>query len=99
MLQAFPIQSNHLSPGRPAATVYSMSTLWTILSQCAMCKDSLQQSTSDSQSMWTRGFNSSILFLLGLVFSLIGAIVFKVWRIMREEDRKSAAVAESAPRP
>ena len=76
-----------------------MTTLWTILAQCAMCKDSLQQSTSDSQSMWTRGFNSSILFLLALVFSLIGAIVFKVWRIIREEDRKLAAAAEKAARP
>ena len=77
-----------------------MTTLWTILAQCAMCKDSLQQSTSDTQSMWTRGFNSSILFLLALVFSLMGAIAYKVWRIMKEEDRKiAAAAAPAAPAP
>ena len=75
-----------------------MATLLTILAQCAMCKDSLQQSTRDTQSMWTRGMNSSILFLLTLVFLMIGAIAVKVWRIMREDDRKLAA-AGSSPRP
>lgn len=67
-----------------------------------MCKDSLDQSSDASESIFTRGFNGSVLFLLVLVFSLMGAIAFKVWRTIREEDRRvmaAAAPADPAPRP
>ena len=56
-----------------------------VLSQCAMCKESLEQSCDgDSLSPKAASFNTSILFLLALVFSLVGAIVWKVVRIMNE---------------
>lgn len=74
-----------------------MTVLYALLAQCAMCKDSLDQSTDASESILTRGFNSSVLFLLVLVFTLMGAIAFKVWRIMREEDRRALAAAAAAP--
>lgn len=74
-----------------------MTALYALLAQCAMCKDSLDQSTDASESILTRGFNSSVLFLLVLVFTLMGAIAFKVWRIMREEDRRALAAAAAAP--
>ena len=67
----------------------------TALYQCAMCKDGLEQS-ADKQgeiSPLAQSYNYSVLFLLALVFALMGAVFFKVWRVMRREDAKALSKA------
>lgn len=49
-----------------------------------------------AQGSAAAGFSWSILFMLGVVFSLIGTATFGVYRIVRAENARAAASATPA---
>jgi hypothetical protein len=62
------------------------------LAQCAMCA-----SAAESGDVG-RGLNISILFMLGVVFSLIGGVVVLVLRASRQDAQRGAPADPSASR-
>jgi hypothetical protein len=66
-----------------------MNSLVEILA-CPLCKLGLDE-------MQARAMEYSIYFMLALIYSLVGIIGFKVYRMMAREERDLAANPPAAP--
>jgi hypothetical protein len=67
-----------------AAFAASMA-LAAALNACPGCKDALAE-TPNSQGMW-KGFAVTIFFMLGIVFSLVGTLVYKIVQEARKDPQ------------
>lgn len=58
-----------------------------VASACPNCKGALGDPEA---AAWGRGFSLSIYFMLATVHLLIGAAIYKVYRVVKAEDKRYA---------
>ena len=54
------------------------------LEACPSCKDAMAESPN-SQGMW-KGFYLTIILMLGMVFSMVGLLIYKIVQEARKES-------------
>jgi hypothetical protein len=66
------------------AIFFGVNLLAVALQACPGCKDALSESPN-SQGLW-KGFYTTILLLLGMVFSMVGLLIYKIVLEARKES-------------
>jgi thioredoxin 2 len=61
---------------------------------CPGCKDALSTGSSVTNP-WGAAFNTSIMFMLAIVLSMAGGLVYFIYRLSRAEEQKHGAAAST----